>query len=284
MRKLFLGATALTATAALSGCSFLGIGGHDDYRSYDRTSSYYGAQPVQAAPKPCNSQQCLARWNFEGGIGPAFIVGGDVVSGDGTNDGSGGVVRNISWDTAYDEGIRGELGGSYALNPNTKVTAMGFYEKAESAGVLDWGTINDDALSGSLSDYESYGAELGLRKYFAPSRAPIVKTVRPYVEGRLGASYVEDINIENATLAGDAFNAGTVPFYDNSWVGSAAGLVGIETPLTRYSTIALETGVRYQGALDSNNSVLAAGTPIAGVNNGDGRVTVPLMLRGRYRF
>ena len=284
MRKILLGVSAVSASALLSGCSFLGIGGQDDYRHYDRASSQYG-QPVAAAPKQCASNSCLSRLNLEGGLGPAFVVGGTAVTGDDTNEGTGVAINEISMADAYETGYRAEAGLSYALRPNTKVTAMGFYSEAESEGRVDWGTVGEQQLTGGLSEYESYGAELGLRQYFAPKRAIIVDSVRPYVEGRLGLAYVEDIEIVGAQLDGTAFAGGMdIPFYDGGVVGSAAGLVGIETPLTKYSTIGLETGLRYTGKLDSDNSVLAAGNPLAGINNGSDTLSIPLMLRGRYRF
>ena len=283
MRNLLLGASAITASALLSGCSFLGIGGHNDYRHYDHMSANYGVQ--HHAPKACGAQNCLSRWNLEGGLGPAFMVDGTAVTGGDTNDGTGADIRTISMADAYETGYRAELGGSYALSPNTKVTALGFYTEAEDEGVLDWGTVDGEALTGRLSDYQSYGAELGLRHYFAPQRAIIVNSVRPYVEGRVGLAQVDEIDIEQVELGGDAFNGGQpVPFYESGLVGSAAGLVGIETPLTRYSTIALETGLRYTGKPDSDTSALGAGNPLAGINNGGSTLTVPLMLRGRYRF
>jgi len=65
-------------------------------------------------------------------------------------------------------------------------------------------------------------------------------------------------------------------------VASAAGLVGIETPLTRYSTIGLETGVRYTQGLDASNDVNNFGLQGAGAKAN--RTTIPVMLRGRYRF
>ena len=285
MRKLLLGSAALTASIALSGCSFLGIGGHDDYRNYQRAHAHHGAHHGHQAKQSCGSTNCLSRWNLEGGIGPSFVVDGTAVTGGRTNAGSAATIRNISMNDAYDTGWRGELGASYALTPNTKVTALGFVEEADSAGAVNWGTVGDQALTGALSDYQSYGGELGLRHYFAPTRGIILNSVRPYVEGRVGLAQVDDIAIEGAQLGGDAFNGGApVAFYDDSLVGTAAGLVGFETPLTRYSTIALETGVRYSGGLDSDNSVLAAGNPLAGINNGGERVTIPVMLRGRYRF
>lgn len=276
MRKLLLGVAAVS----LSGCSFLGIGGHSKHDGYyDKSTGYYGSTH---APKECYSDSCMSRWNLEGGIGPSFIVGGDAVTGSGTNAGSGAAINDISMNDAYDTGLRVELGGSYALKPNTKITGFVFNEKHDSAGRFDWGTLNDERVSGALSDYDATGVELGLRHYFAPRRGFIVQSVRPYVEGRLGAARLDGVEIEGLRV-GDT-QLGDVNFTESGWVGSAAGLVGIETPLTKYSTIGLETGIRYNGEPKSNTTNFGPGNPLAGINNGGDRVSIPLMLRGRYRF
>jgi hypothetical protein len=284
MRILCLG----VATIALSGCSFLGLGGQKDYSNYNAQNGYYAHQAPAAkkAPKtPCHNNQCLARWNLEGGIGPSFIVGGQAVTGDETNDIEGVAINNISMNDAYDTGIRAELGGSYALNPNRKVTAMAFVDRAESSGRQDWGQLApEENLTGALTDYKSYGAELGLRQYFAPRKGLILPSIRPYVEGRLGATHVDDISITGAQVNGTVLPGGDIAFYQGGWVGSAAGLVGVETPLTRYSTIGLETGVRYTQGLRTDKSDIGPGNPLGGTNNGSSRTSIPVMLRGRYRF
>ena len=135
-----------------------------------------------------------------------------------------------------------------------------------------------------MSDYEAYGVEAGLRQYSAPFNFPVVNSIRPYVEGRLGVSRVSSIDLEDTQLGGAVFSAEDIPFYESSWVPTAAGLVGVETPLTRYSTIGVETGLRYQGALESDTSVLGAGSTLGGLNNNSSRLSIPLTLRGRYRF
>ncbi|MFB9372605.1 hypothetical protein ACFFUB_01390 [Algimonas porphyrae] len=284
MRKLLLGAAAIS----LSGCSFLGIGGHSSYNAGPAYGGYYAAAPTSKCgvtvkkhrPAPSG---CISRWNLEGGIGASFNVGGDAVTGsDGTVAAS--AVRDVDFDEAYDTGQRAELGLSYALAPDTKVTAMGFIDEADSAGVFNWGTVNGgQVMTGALSDYRSTGVELGLRKYFRPTAAPIVRSVRPYVEGRVGAAYQDGIAIQNATIGGVAVGA-PIAFQDSGWVPSAAGLVGLETPLTRYSTIGLETGIRYTGGGDANTTSINVANGLAGVNQGGERISVPLMLRGRYRF
>jgi len=281
MRLLMLGAAAI----ALSGCSFLGLGGQKDYTNYNAQTGYYGQKAVApVSNKQCHGGNCLARWNLEGGVGPSFAAGKNIITSSRSHNTAGTDFNSISFNDAYKTGVRAELGGSYALAPNTKVTLLGHYEHADSDGAQDWGTINGQQLTGALTDYKAWGGELGLRQYFAPTNGIIVKSVRPYVEARAGVSRVNDIGVTDTQLGGATFNAAEIPLYEDSWVGTAAGLVGVETPLTRYSTIGLETGVRYQGGLESDTSILAAGTPLGGLNNNRSRVSIPLTLRGRYRF
>lgn len=281
MRKLLLGAAAIS----LSGCSFLGIGGSSAHQGYNAPShgTGYASTGSQCSPSHAvlANGNCLSRLNIEGGIGASFNVGGDIMTGDQAT-AAGTVVRNIDFDEAYETGIRYELGASYALSPNRKVTAMGFIDEADSAGNVNFGTVGGQAFTGSMSDFKQTGLEIGLRQYFNPRSAPFVRSVRPYVEGRLGAAYQDSIFVENAQLGGAAIGTGQLAFQDAGWVPSAAGLVGIETPLTRFSTIGLESGVRWTGDRDSG-SAFGPG-PFDGLAKSDGRISVPLMLRGRYRF
>ena len=284
MRILMLGAAAV----ALSGCSFLGLGGNNSNynQHHNQQTGYYGQHSGQntATNSRCHTGNCLARWNLEGGIGAAFPAGNNIITSSRVNANPNNDFNSLSFGDAYDTGVRAELGGSYALSPNRKVTLLGHYEKADSAGVQDWGTIGGERLTGELTDYESYGAEIGLRQYFKPVNGVIFNSVRPYVEGRVGASHVDDISTRNLQLGGAAFNGGDVGLYRDGWVPTAAGLVGVETPIARYTTIGLETGLRYQGGLESDTRDLGAGSTLGGLNNNQGRLSVPVTLRGRYRF
>lgn len=282
MRKLLLGAAAIS----LSGCSLLGIGGSSAHQGYNAPSHGTGYASTGSNCSPTHAVlangNCLSRLNLEGGIGASFNVGGDVITGD-KSTAPGTVVRNIDFDEAYETGIRYELGGSYAMSPTTKITAMGFVDEAESAGNMNLGTIGGAAFTGQMSDYKSAGLELGLRKYFNPTAAPLVRSVRPYVEGRVGAAYQDAVFLENAQLGGVNIGTGRLAFSDAGWVPTAAGLVGLETPLTRFSTIGVETGIRYTGSTDQNTTTFGPG-PFQNLNDSDARISVPLMLRGRYRF
>jgi len=266
MRILILGVSAI----ALSGCSWLGLGNGKAQNSYNQYANSGSYSYQNKSRSNCHTGQCLARWNVEAAVGPTFNIGGSAITGDETNPGTGANINNIS---------------SYALSPNRKITTTGFYEEAESDGALNLGTLDGQLVTGELSDYRAFGGEVGLRQYFAPRRGGrIIGNVRPYVEGRLGATRLRSVELEGASLDGTPIGTDDIPFYRGSWVGSGAGLVGVETPIARRATLAFETGVRYTQSPRTSTSVLGAGNPLGGINNAGGRVSIPVMLRGRYRF
>ncbi|HHL43183.1 MAG TPA: hypothetical protein ENJ42_06165 [Hellea balneolensis] len=280
MRYLLCG----VATIALSGCSWLGIGQnhHGQYKHANSDHAY-----TKANDGCCVGGKTLSRWNVEAGVGPEFNVGGDVITGDQTHPGFTNTnINNLSYNDAYDTGMRYELGGSYALNPNRKLTGQVYYSNANGKDVV-LGSRSGDVIRGALTDYESYGLEMGLRQYAQPTKVPLLKSVRPYVEGKVGAAHVDDIGLTNVRRVGSAIPAGNIGFYEGGWVPTAAGMIGVETPVLNRFTMGVETGVRYTGKLKSDTSGM--GGPggfdyLGGSNNGGGRWTVPLTLRGRYRF
>jgi len=256
--------------------------GHNNGHS-DRNQSYgqYNYNKVQN--NCCVNGNALSRWNLEGALGGGFLVGGDGLTGSRTNIPTTN-LRNVGSEDLWDDGLRAELGGSYALNPNRKITGNVFYQENESAGVLNLGDLDGDAFRGSVSDRESYGVELGLRQYFTPKVYGRNIRLRPYIEGKLGAANLDDISLQNVTRDGTAL--ADVGLYEGGWVPTAAGMVGIETPIAKRMTLGVETGLRYQGRLKSDGRSIVSGTgnELAGINNGSDTWTVPLQVRGRYRF
>lgn len=285
MRILLLG----TAAIALSGCSWFGgySGGHHGAPAGDGYG-YYPDAPIQD-DGCCNT---LSRWNLEGAVGQEFMVGGDFTTPGDVVPIAGTDLPEVSMKDAYDAGMRYELGISKALNPNRKFTLMGSYATAggKDVAIASATGVPADQIRGTASDYNSYGIEAGLRQYFQPMPAPLVKGLRPYIEGRVGAAKVDDITLTNARTVGGApgvFNGGTVNMYEGGWVPTGAGLIGVEAPIFKRATLGLETGIRYRGALNSDPTHLsAAGTQplLTGLNNGSENWTVPVMLRGRFRF
>ncbi|PHR91309.1 MAG: hypothetical protein COA69_12420 [Robiginitomaculum sp.] len=281
MRILFCGVAAI----ALSGCSWMGSG-----NSYKAASgSNYAAGASTSAC--CVGGERLSRWNFEQSIGAEFVVGGDAITASQVHPGFPAPAVegiDVKMKDVYATGYRASLGGSYAINPNRKLTLQGFYAQADGNEVT-WGEQGDVELRGTMSDFKSYGVEAGLRQYFQPKGFPLLKSVRPYIEARLGAEHVDAISMNNINQAviTSPLTPTTLAMYESTWVPTGSALIGIETPLFNRMTIGLETGIRYSGHLKSDNSDVSTGgfsDRYAGFNNGGDRYTVPLTLRGRYRF
>jgi hypothetical protein len=118
---------------------------------------------------------------------------------------------------------------------------------------------------------------------------PLLKSVRPYLEGKVGATHLNAIRLENINEVGVA-NPGTptsIAMYESGWVPTGAGMIGLETPIFNRFTMGIETGIRYAGKPNSDNSDKAPATfnsRYTGANNGGERWSVPLTIRGRYRF
>lgn len=269
-----------TAAIALSGCSWLGLGGYNgnSYGQYaGHSAGHHGTYQTQQQAKPCGNCNSLARWNVEGGVGADFLAGGDFIKA-GQSIGGGTTLNEINNTSAFEVGERADLGVSYALNPNRKVLLNGYVSQYDGER-QEIGTRGTDLLKGDLDDYEAYGLEVGLRQYFLPKAVPVLKSVRPYVEGRLGAARIDDIgltNVQSTTVNGVSTDLADIDLYDSGWTPTGAGLIGVETPLFDRMTLGLETGVRYNGDLDS------AGSFIQG--DSGNKWSVPVSLRGRYRF
>jgi len=283
MRYLLTGAAAI----ALSGCSWMGFGSGHNYNAGNTYSQ------SASNDECCVGGKTLSRWNIESGIGAEAFVGGDAITGSKAAPGFINPTTNlqdVKMSDAYGVGYRSELGGSYALNPNRKLTVQGVFTRFDGKEV-DWGTQNAATLRGTMSDYKSYGIEAGIRQYASPKRFPILKSVRPYIEGKMGVAYVDDIRLEGINEVGGPVNPGTptsLAFYEASWVPTAAGLIGVETPVFNRFTVGIQTGIRYTGVQKTDTT--DTGVPATfnarynGANNGGDRWSVPLTIRGRYRF
>jgi len=280
MRILLCGVAAV----ALSGCSWMGFGNNSTYSS----NTYSSAQNNSDC---CIGGKKLSRWNLEGGIGAEYVVGGDAITGSVAPAGfinPTTTLVDVKMKDAYAVGYRAELGGSYALNPNRKLSLLGSYSQADGNEV-SWGTQDAATLRGTMSDYKSYGIEAGVRQYITPVRVPLLKSVRPYVEGKVGAAYQDAISLDNINEVGGAHPSTptSLAMYESGWVPTGAGTIGLETPVFNRFTMGIETGIRYTGTPKSDNSDKLPATfnsRYNGANNGGERWSVPLTIRGRYRF
>jgi len=266
MNNRFLVTAMGAAAMAVTGCAYQGGSGYSHsayptYSPYGGTTSYANRCGTTYTPQGC---AVVGGTRLELDIGAEKFVDGDIVNG--------GIVTGPSTTTAvgykdaFKTGYRASAGLARDFRPNTTILARGFYKQAEGEDGVTIATNGGGNVNVNFSDYESYGAELGLRQYLAPAQSKF----RPFVGATAGATYIEDISIDTggpATLINEA-----------GWSATASATGGFEMPISRSASLALESGVRWEGKQDRP----AFQTATLGEDNS--RLSVPVTLRGRFRF
>jgi hypothetical protein len=256
-----VGALALAG----SGCAYQGAG-HGSYGSYGSHSSsystpYYGGCNSSYTPQGCAT---VGGTRVEVDFGAERFVDGNIIDGGIVS--GGNTTSEVGYADAFKPGYRASVGLARDYRPNTTVMAKGFYKSAEGEDGVTIATNGGGNVTANFSDYESYGAEVGLRQYLSPAQTRL----RPFVGATVGATYIDDISIDNG---GPAFLLN-----EAGWSATASATGGFEMPISQTASLALESGIRWEGSQDR----AAAATPGFGEDNS--RLSVPVTLRGRFRF
>jgi hypothetical protein len=219
--------------------------------------------------------------------------------------------RSHDWSDVYDNAwrIQGELG--YVLSQHLEVFGRFKYEHADSAGRTSGDHIVvggrngfrvflDFPVSTEFSDYSSWGGELGFRFFFLPKESRL----RPYVAFSGGASHVDSIDFAmfaDFTGFGDGgpgFDFLRGSFFEDSWVGTASAVLGLEVALNCHWALGVEGGARYDSKLSPDDSTFTGRRlildplfanfplrPFRPINNDSGdRWTVPVTGYVKFRF
>lgn len=249
--------TALGAAAmAVTGCAYKGSSyGHTAQPTYNP----YGAS---AAPYR-HHQRTVGGTRIEADLSYEQFIDGNIIDA-GTVIGPA-TTLDVGYKDAFKPGYRASIGLARDFRPNTTVTAKGFYQQADGEDGVAIATVGGVNSNANFSDFKSYGGELGLRQYLSP----VQTRLRPFVGATVGAAYVDDISI-------DAGGPATV-FNEAGWTATASATGGFEMPISPTSSLALESGLRWSGAQDRS-------TIGATFGEDNSRLSVPVTLRGRFRF
>lgn len=143
----------------------------------------------------------------------------------------------------------------------------------------------------NFNDMQRYDLELGGRFYFDPViKDQAHRTLTPFVAGSVGMAHYNETKFEvsqQQLFYQRAFDSDLMTLdyydvpqptvntqlYDAQWVPTGALTAGMEWQLTPKAALALETGVKFEGARDYSNGA-----------KGDNNIAVPLTLRGSFNF
>lgn len=198
-------------------------------------------------------------------------------------------IRSRSFDDIYGDLSAIEVEGAYGIGANREVFGAVRYAQADK-GTVQVGTAFVPALGatlpafGTFGDFKSTTVEAGVRQYFGAG------AVKPYVAGRAGVVFVDEIRADFSVPVPAGVGAEpndivlrNVPFYDSTTTFTIGADVGVSWDVSEKLSLTAETGIRYQGDLDGNDSALR-GLGLASINDEGARLFAPVTLRAKYQF
>ncbi len=198
-------------------------------------------------------------------------------------------IQSRSFDDIYGEALTYSFEAAYGLGSNREALIAIRRVEADE-GSVQVGTAFVPALSaelpvfGTFGEYKSTAIEVGLRQYFGEA------ALRPYVAGRVGVAQIDEIDASFTVPVPDGVGAepndialSNVAFYGESTTYTLGLDVGVSYDVGERFSLAVETGLRYQGELDGDDSAIG-GLGLASINDEGSRWSAPVTVRASYRF
>ena len=226
------------------------------------------AQPAAAAKD--------TPWSVEFAIGWDNSISGNINSSAiGTLSNQAVVITKNTYENVYGTGLHMRFGGGYLIDEQTEVRAT-FTLQSLDADLTSMGDIGVSRLYGQYADYQSFGLDVGLRRYM-----DVAQSVRLYGEGTVGLAFIDETDVilvaPAANLAGNATD-----FYDKTsafTVGANAGVI-IRTG-SRFDVFG-QLGLRWVSGMSAVDNL--EGTGLDTINDKSARWTMPFITGVRVRF
>ena len=186
------------------------------------------------------------------------------------------VVASNTYEEVYGTGLHLRFGGGYMFKENTEVTGTFTFQSLDADQVVPMGDIGVSRLYAQYTDYQTFGLDVGLRRY-----TPLSPSFRAYGEGFIGLGFIDKTDV---TLVAPGINlAGqSTDFYDQTtaWtIGINAGVIYQANPRIGYYG---QLGLRYLSGLAEVDDLI--GTGLEEINDKSSRWTLPFVAGIRVRF
>lgn len=275
-------------------------------KTIERVTAVVFAVAIMTFATEAASQQGLRQLPSEGKFsvspmaGTSFTVGGDFVNAAeetfavaGTIGGAAFSV-NIGFKTeerdfgdVYDQPIVVGLGLNYGLSSNGEVFGSFRYvhaggDKFDALNVTAAGTIDGTAfaigavLTGEFDSYNEFGVDVGYRHFFNPGQK-----FRPFVSIGAGLKRVDDSDLD---LTFNGTSVAKIKFFDSAITYTVGLGLGFRYDMAKGVAVGLETGIRYEGDLDDDDTDLTGLGSFENVNDDGNRLEIPLMARVTIEF
>jgi hypothetical protein len=231
---------------------------------------------TQAQPAPAPAPAREHRWSAEFGLGFDNSISGNINSGAvGTLNNQAVVITKNRYEDVYGTGLHLRFGGGYMLNEGTEVRATFTFQSVD-ADLTRMGDIGASSLYGQYDDYQSFGLDVGLRRY-----ADVAYRFRLYGEGTIGLAFIDETDVElvapGANLAGTATD-----FYDRTTAFTVAGNAGVLFQASERLGVFGQLGLRYVTGMSEVDGLV--GTGLEEINDSSARWTLPFLIGVRARF
>jgi opacity protein-like surface antigen len=199
-------------------------------------------------------------------------------------------IQARSFDDIYGEAASFGVEGAYGLGGGLELIGA-LRSITADEGQVQVGTAFVPALSASLpvigrfGEFQSLSIEGGVRQHFDRGGG-----FMPYIGGRVGVTQVDAIRASFTVPVPAGVGAepndialNNVRFYDDSTAFTLGLDVGASVELTPGFEISIETGLRYQSSLEDDDRDIG-GLGLAAINDEGDRLSVPLTVKGTFRF
>jgi hypothetical protein len=234
------------------------------------------APMTQAQPAPAPAPARDYRWSVEFGLGFDNSISGNINSGAvGTINNQAVVITKNRYEDVYGTGLHLRFGGGYMLDGSTEVRATFTYQSVD-ADLTRMGDIGSSSLYGQYDDYQSFGLDVGLRRY-----TEVADRFYLYGEGTIGLAFIDETDVmlvaPGANLAGNATD-----FYDRTAAFTVAGNAGVLFETSERFGVFGQLGLRYVTGMSEVDGL--AGTGLEEINDSSARWTLPFLVGVRARF
>jgi len=215
-------------------------------------------------------------WSVEFGLGWDNSISGNInSSGVGRINNLPVVITKNRYEDVYGTGLHMRFGGGYLIDEISEVRVT-FTLQSLDADLTPMGDIGAARLYGQYDDYQSFGMDVGFRRY-----VDVTEAVRAYGEGTVGLGFIDETDVElvapAANVAGNATD-----FYDRTTAFTLGGNIGVLMQATSRVGVFTQVGLRWVSGMSEVDGL--AGTGLESINDKSARWTFPFLVGIRARF
>jgi len=217
-------------------------------------------------------------WSIDFGLGWDNGITGQInSSGIGTINNQVVVITNNSYNDVYGAGLHLKFGGGYRYKESTEIRASFTFQSLDADFVVPMGDIGSSNLYGQYTDYQSFGLDVGLRRY----GGNLSRKIRPYGEGTIGIGFVDKTDVTlvapGANLAGQATD-----FYDQTAAFTLGANAGVLIDTGSRVGVYAQLGLRWVSGMAQIDDLATTG--LGNINDKSSRWTMPIIAGIRFAF